>query len=122
MASVRRPHRGIEWSTGRRRRSLVMHAVVVYESMYGNTHTIAEAIGEGLRVMGEVAVVPVDRATAELTEDADMIVVGGPTHAHGMSRPSTRTAAVKQSAKPGQVPLQMDPDAGGSGLRDWFEP
>ena len=36
-----------------------MRAVIIYESMYGNTHTIAEAIARGLEPGNEVAVVPV---------------------------------------------------------------
>jgi hypothetical protein len=43
-----------------------MRAVVIYESMYGNTHTIAEAIGRGLAMGNEVTVVPVAEATPEL--------------------------------------------------------
>ena len=31
-----------------------MRAVVVYESMYGNTHLIADAIGAGLRTAFDV--------------------------------------------------------------------
>ena len=38
-------------------------AVVVYESMYGNTHVIAEHIADGLRAGYEVTVVPVDACT-----------------------------------------------------------
>ena len=74
-----------------------MKAVVVYESMYGNTHLIAEEIGNGLRANpnADVAVVPVDGASMELLEGVDLVVVGGPTHAHGMSRTSTRKAAVE---------------------------
>ena len=36
-----------------------MRALIVYESMYGNTHEIADKIAEGLRPHGEVHVVPV---------------------------------------------------------------
>ena len=35
-----------------------MRAVVVYESMYGNTHLIADAIGAGLEAAFDVRVVP----------------------------------------------------------------
>ena len=41
-----------------------MRAVVVYESMYGNTHGIAEAIGAGLKTAFDVSVVPVAQASA----------------------------------------------------------
>jgi hypothetical protein len=34
-----------------------MRAVVVYESMYGHTHAVAEAVGRGLgRVLGDAGV------------------------------------------------------------------
>jgi flavodoxin-like protein len=96
-----------------------MRAVVVYESMYGNTHLIAEAIGAGLRTAFDVRIVPVAQAGPEVIADADLVVVGGPTHAHGMSRPSTRKAAVQAASKP-VGGLTVEPDALGPGLRDWF--
>jgi len=67
-----------------------MRAVVVYESMYGNTHQVADAIGRGLATIGDVVVVPVADAGPALVERADLLVVGGPTHIRGMSRASTR--------------------------------
>jgi hypothetical protein len=99
-----------------------MRAVVVYESMFGNTHLVADAIGAGLREGGaeEVTVVPVGDATAASPATADLLVVGGPTHAHGMSWASTRKAAVEQAEKPASG-LDLDPDAEGPGLRDWFD-
>lgn len=98
-----------------------MRAVVVYESMYGNTHLVADAIAEGLRDAGDdVEVVPVEKASAAVLRNADMIVVGGPTHAHAMSRASTRHAAVEAAQKP-ESTLEIDPDAEGPGLRDWFD-
>jgi hypothetical protein len=98
-----------------------MKTVVVYESMYGNTHLIADAIAEGMRGAGDgdVAVVAVADAAAVLA-DADMVVVGGPTHVHGLSRPSTRHAAAEAAAKPGSG-LTVEDDAEGPGLREWFD-
>jgi len=96
-----------------------MRAVVVYESMYGNTHLIAEAIGAGLRTAFDVRVVPVSQANPDSIADASLVVVGGPTHAHGMSRGSTRKAAVRAAAEPAGG-LTVEPDALGPGLRDWF--
>ncbi len=96
-----------------------MRAVVVYESMYGNTHLIADAIADGLRSEANVVVVPVERATRDLVEGADLMVVGGPTHAHGMSRPATRQAAVEMARKP-ESGLSLDPDAEGTALRYWL--
>ena len=98
-----------------------MKAVVVYESMYGNTHLIADAIANGLRTRNDdVVVAPVGEATNKLLADADLVVVGGPTHVHGLSRDKTRTAAV-DAARKEDSELELDPDAEGAGLRDWFD-
>ena len=97
-----------------------MRAVVVYESMYGNTHMIAEAIGRGLAPGNQVTVVPVAGASEELLDGADLVVVGGPTHVHGMSRASTRKSAVEQAHKSGGPALEAGVTADGPGLRDWF--
>ena len=96
-----------------------MRAVVVYESMYGNTHLVADAIGAGLSTIFDVSVVPVAEASPVVLAEADLVVVGGPTHAHGMSRAATRKAAVEAANKP-IGGLTVEPDALGPGLRDWF--
>ena len=97
-----------------------MRALVVYESMYGNTHRIAEAIARGLRSAYVVQVVSVAGARYEDVGRYDLIVAGGPTHAHGMSRPDTREAAITApQAKAGQ--LKVEPDAGGVSLRVWLD-
>jgi hypothetical protein len=99
---------------------MTMRAVVVYESMYGNTHLVADAIGAGLRTVFDVTVVPVAQAGPAVLAGADLVVVGGPTHVHGMSRTSTRKAAVEAAGKPDSN-LTVEPDALGSGLREWFD-
>jgi Flavodoxin domain len=96
-----------------------MRALVVYESIYGNTHAVADGIAVGLRPYGDVRVVPVHEATGELVAWADLVVVGGPTHAHGMTRASTRKGAVDAAATP-DTDLAIDPDAAGPGVRDWL--
>ena len=97
-----------------------MRAVVVYESMYGNTHLVADAIAVGMAPVGEVEVVPVDRATGEVIDGCDLLVVGGPTHVHGMSTALSRKGAADDAAKPDRD-VSLDPDAEGTGLRDWFD-
>lgn len=96
-----------------------MRAVVIYESMYGNTHLIADAIGAELGSVFDVTVVPVSQAGSAVLADVDLVVVGGPTHIHGMSRAATRKAAVQAAANPAGE-LKVEPDAIGPGLRDWF--
>jgi hypothetical protein len=97
-----------------------MRALVLYESMYGNTRAVAEAIATGLGTDIDVTVQPVHSASPQDVRDADVVVVGGPTHAHGMSRPSTRRAAATAASKPAST-VELEPGATGSGLREWLE-
>ena len=96
-----------------------MRAVVVYESMYGNTRFVAEQIATGLRSRCDVQIIPVHEATEDLTAQADLVVAGGPTHIHGMSSSKSRAQAVAAAGKP-VGGLTVEPDAAGPGLRDWF--
>jgi len=97
-----------------------MRAVVVYESMFGSTRKVGEAIAEGLSDCAEVSVVSVARADAHTLDGADLVVVGGPTHIHGMSRPSTRKAARGASDKAGSA-LELEEGAdSGPGVREWL--
>lgn len=97
-----------------------MRTLIVYESMYGNTHEIADRVAEGLRTHGEARVVPVADATPDEVTWADLLVVGGPTHAHTMSSTTSRKGALDAVTKP-DSDLTLDPDAEGPGLRDWFD-
>ena len=97
-----------------------MRAVIVYESMFGSTKKVAEAIAEGLADCAEVSVVPVTSADAHILDGADLVVVGGPTHTHGMSRPGTRKMAGKLARKPGSE-VELVPGAvSGPGVREWL--
>lgn len=89
------------------------HALVVYESMFGNTREIAEAVADGLRAALTVKVVEVGSAPVELSDEVGLLVVGGPTHAFSMSRPSTRADAATKGAD-----KQAAADVG---LREWVE-
>jgi len=97
-----------------------MEALVIYESMYGNTPAIATEVAAGLGGTHEVTLVPVARATRELVAVAGLIVVGAPTHLHGMPSVASRRRAAETARKPGSG-LTMDPDAGGPSLRAWLE-
>nr|WP_297429743.1 flavodoxin family protein [uncultured Actinotalea sp.] len=97
-----------------------MTALVVYESMYGSTRAVAEAVGAGL-VEAEVParVVEVGELAAEqsgngLPEDVTLLVVGGPTHAFSMSRETTRADAAKE-APGGHVISER------TGVREWID-
>ena len=87
------------------------------------THTIADAIGkglgQGLEPMDNVVVVPVVEAGRERLGDADLLVVGGPAHFHGMSRTRTRKWAAATAQKP-KNDLVLDRDTQNLGVRDWL--
>ena len=74
-----------------------MRALVVHESVFGDARTIAHAIAEGLSTAAVPAdVVAAGEARTEIGPAVELLVVGGPNHAFGMPRPSTRERAVKQ--------------------------
>jgi len=87
-------------------------ALVAYESMFGNTAKVAAAVAKGLRLEGiEVGLFEVGSAPTSLPGDLDLLVVGAPTHAFSLSRPSTRADAVRQGAPAERKQV---------GLREWL--
>src|SRR5689334_20719676 len=73
-----------------------MKALVVYESMFGNTEKVARAVADGLSETFDVTVADVTGMPG--TVGVDLLVLGGPTHALGLSRPATRAQATQQGA------------------------
>lgn len=100
-------------SDRRRETGVMARTLVVYESMFGNTRAVAGAIAEGAGAAGPVELVEVGAAPTTLPDDVDLLVVGAPTHAFGMSRPSTRKSASEQS----ETPLV----SAGIGVREWLD-
>jgi len=92
-----------------------MRALVVYESMYGNTKEIAEAVADGLSTRMPVQLTEVGAAPTVLADDIGLLVVGAPTHAHGMSDRRSRTSAADRVVE-GEPPVVSR----GVGLRDWL--
>ena len=87
-----------------------MRSLVVYESWFGNTRRIAEEIAAALAHEGEVDLVTVDEPLPSL-EDVDLLVVGAPTHVHGLSSKRSREGALTQGA-------HGEP---GIGVRGWID-
>ena len=81
-----------------------MRAIVVCESRFGNTHRIAEEIAGALGS----ELLSVDDPVPQLDE-VDLLVVGAPTHVHGLTSERSRTAAAEQGA------------TGGRGVREWLD-
>jgi flavodoxin len=65
-----------------------MQTVVIYDSKFGNTERIAEAIGRGAGALGNVRVMSTAEAaavTGTLAERPDLLLLGGPTQKRGPS-------------------------------------
>jgi len=90
-----------------------MRALVVYESVFGDARAIAHAIAEGLSPSLAADALAAAEAPTEIGPDVGLLVVGGPNHAFGMPRPSTREGAVKQYG--------ADIADTGAGLHEWLE-
>jgi hypothetical protein len=85
-------------------------ALVVYESMFGNSEKVARAVADGVAEVMPVSVAEVTSAPVDL-EGVDLVVAGGPTHAFSMSREGTRRDARMQGAHEGSVE---------TGMREWL--
>ena len=97
-----------------------MRALVIYESMYGHTKTIAEAIGGGLWGTGaQVRTARVAEVRPDDLRRLDLLVLGAPTHGSGLSRRATRRAAEHAARKWGSG-LRIQPGATGAGMREWL--
>lgn len=90
-----------------------MTALVIYESMFGNTRDLAEAVADGIRSVMPATVREVSEAPTQV-EGFDLVVLSGPTHAFSMSRESTRADAVTKT--PDGVIISTGP-----GIREWLE-
>jgi hypothetical protein len=88
-----------------------MHALVVYESMFGDTEQVAHAIAEGVGTRAVVRVVAIGDAPTPVPDTVDLVVVGGPTHAFGMSRRN------RSPSRPRQPPACVDAEVGEATMR-----
>ncbi len=62
-----------------------MNTLVIYDSLYGNTWEITEAIANTLRQYGHVRTVPAGTLAVEDLAGINLLVMGGPTQRHGLS-------------------------------------
>ncbi len=68
-----------------------MKAVVVYDSQYGNTERLAQALARGIVSGGvEAECLRVDAVDAKQLARYDLVAAGGPTHKAGVSKPMKR--------------------------------
>jgi flavodoxin len=90
-----------------------MNAVVVYESHWGNTAAIAQAIADGIG--SGTRALNTDQATAEALVGVDLIVAGSPVIAFALPREGT----LHQIARDEKAPEA--PDVAHPLLRTWLD-
>lgn len=91
-----------------------MRAVIVFESLFGNTELLAGLVRNGLQCADcEVELIEVGTALSEQVDLSryDLLVVAAPTHALSLSRPESRAEAVARGA---------DPRREAVGVREWL--
>jgi hypothetical protein len=101
-----------------------MRALVMYESEFGATRAVAEAISRGLRASGMpdgLDVEVLDTRGADLPagwpEEVALVVLGAPTHARSLPSPTSRQAALDWPHKLGST-LRLEPRADAAGMRE----
>ncbi len=102
-----------------------MYVVIVYESLFGNTREVAEAIRDGIRDAqpdAQVRCVRASEPNLDLAVGADLLIVGAPTHNRGLATAVTRKMAIRAEER---VPLAVpghgaEPAGSGPGVREWF--
>jgi flavorubredoxin len=92
----------------------VTKAVVVYESLWGNTAAIARAIAEGIGPGAQA--LTTDAASAESVAEADLIVAGAPVL--GFSLPSDQ---MRDSVARTEADAPTPPDLAHPSMRSWLD-
>ena len=91
-----------------------MKAVVVYESLFGNTAAVARAVAEGIGPGARA--VTTDEATPALVGAVDMVVVGAPVIAFGLASDKTREGIGR-----GERDEEHPADTAHPSLKTWLE-
>ena len=89
-----------------------MKAVVVYESLWGNTAAIARSIAEGIGP--DAVALTTDEATGPAIEGADLIVAGAPLLGFNLPTDAMRDGIRKDKSAP-------PPDLAHPSMRSWLE-
>lgn len=90
-----------------------MKAVVVYESLWGNTAAIGRAVAEGI---GPGTRAVTTDASIETIADADLIVAGAPVLAFSLP-----TDAMRDNVAKSESDAPTPPDLGHPSMRSWLE-
>lgn len=91
-----------------------MKALIVYDSFFGNTEKIANAIGNALGTTKTVTTVKVDKFASSMLEGLDYLIVGSPTRGFNPSPaiksflkaiPGNGLSSVKVAAFDTRIPM-----------------
>ena len=89
-----------------------MKSVIITESYFGNTATIAEELAAGLTDAGaEATVLTAEDALNGPGSSADLVILAAPTHNIGLPTEKTRAQATEKGAGRGS----------GAGVREWVD-
>jgi hypothetical protein len=91
---------------------MTARAIVVFESMFGNSRLVAETVALGIGATMPTSVIDAASAASSLAPEVELLVVGAPTHAMGLPRGATREDAVRK------FPEQARPRV--EGVREWL--
>ena len=91
-----------------------MKAIVVYESLWGNTAAVAHAIAEGIGP--DVPALSTAEATGVLMDDLDLIVTGAPLLAFRLP-----TENVRNNLGPHEKKAPTPPDLSHPSMRSWLK-
>jgi hypothetical protein len=91
-----------------------MEAIVVYESVWGNTAAVAQAIAEGLGP--DVRAYPTDEVPPDAVASADLIVAGSPVFAFRLP-----TEGIRQRILRDEADASSPPDLSHPSLRSWLD-
>ncbi len=90
-----------------------MEAIVVYESVWGNTAAVARAIAEGIG--GGTEAYPTDAVPTDRLARADLIVAGSPVFAFSLPNEAMRTRILETETE------GPPPDLSHPSLRSWLD-
>jgi len=91
-----------------------MKAVVVYESLWGNTKAVAQAVADGIGP--GTSCLTTDEAGPQTVADADLVVAGAPVLAFSLGDDKIRAAIARDEAH-----APTPPDLSHPSMRSWLE-
>lgn len=90
-----------------------MSALIITESLFGNTLAVATAIAHGIAELngpGSARVVHASDAPLDLPGSVELVVIGAPTHTNSLPDVRTRATAVTEGGRSAAI-----------GIREWVE-